>query len=81
MRTQAEAVASHFGMDVASVRDCEYQPGKSVVKVFTLADDYYCAVKEGKKPPQTGRYSDMEWVEVKDYFVNHYGWKLFKHTI
>lgn len=41
--TQAEAVATHLGWDVADVKEYVYQPSRNARQVYAIGERYYTA--------------------------------------
>jgi hypothetical protein len=49
-RSRREALAFFFSTDVADIE--WYQPGHTKIPVFATEDWYYCATREGERPPE-----------------------------
>lgn len=72
--TQKSAIATHLGMDIHDLDDCEYQSTKnSGAKIFVIGNNYYCAIKNKPLP----RKNEFNWTEVKDDYVNKNGYKIY----
>jgi hypothetical protein len=67
-------------MDKAELKDYEYHYDGSTVKVFALGNNYYCAVKAGKKAPKRDPYEDFLWTPVRDSWINANGWTIFHYN-
>jgi len=80
MKTAREALATHLNMDMSELSEYAYQSGRFTKTVYNLEIGYYCATKDPKKLPQpiSKQTDKFEWVEVKDAFLNSYGWLIFK---
>jgi len=79
-----EALASHLNMDYADLSYYEYQSGRFSRAVYAFDDAYYCVVKDPKKVAKSLRKAEnhnFNWVEVPDYWVNGYGWLIFKSDV
>lgn len=79
IKTKRQAVAQHLGMDSSEMEDYRYHYGHTSQPVYALDDTYYCAVKKGQKPATHREGMDWKWTEVKDDYVNGFGYKIFKH--
>lgn len=79
MKTAKEALATHLGMNYADLSEYNYQYGHWSKSIYAIGDNYFCCVKEGQKPatPTRKGVANKEWTELKDEYVNKYGWKLF----
>ncbi len=77
-----EALAWHLGWDIADLKDCQYQPGRTTKAIYTIGDDYYTCIPLGQSPPKATRNDrEWDWAEIKDNFVNYQGYKIFKQTV
>lgn len=80
MKTAKEALATHLGMSFSDLADYNYQYGHWSKSIYAIGDETYCCVKEGAAPAKPNRknVSPKNWQEVKDEYVNKFGWKIFK---
>lgn len=80
IKSAKSALATYFGWELSEVKEYEYHPGQYTKPVYGLSDAYFCATKNKKKLPVPLDDNDygFEWEEVKDDFVNSYGWYIFK---
>jgi hypothetical protein len=53
-RSRREALASFFSTDLSDIE--WYQPGRTKIPVFATEDWYYCATREGERPPEGWRW-------------------------
>lgn len=82
MKTNKEALATHLNMDTSDLTDYNYQPGRYTKSVYALSDGYYCASKNGILPKAVRKDGiTFKWIEIKDNFVNKYGYKIYVHAI
>jgi len=49
-RSRREALAFFFSTDIADIE--WYQPGRTKIPTFATEDWYYCATRQGEKPPE-----------------------------
>ena len=78
IKNKREAIAQHLMLDHAEVEDYRYHYGHTTQPVYALTDAYYCATKGNQKPAKHKSGFDWEWVEVKDDYLNQYGYKIWK---
>lgn len=68
-RSAAEIIAFHFSTDIASVREGRYQPGRTGPEpVYVVGDDYWCAPKATRPPPDADKFGFNPWQEVACYY-------------
>lgn len=84
MKTKKEALATHWGCDIADLKDCRYHAGRTSIPVYTSGNDYYCSTAGDGKPAiylsrGKNQSTQWSWVEVKDDYVNSFGFKIWKH--
>lgn len=82
IKTAKSALAHHWNMDYAEVKDYRYTGVQYNKPVYAIGNAYYCASRN-KPAKEVGINitDELEWVEQKDDFVNKHGWKIFKATI
>lgn len=83
IKSSRAALAEHIGSDISELPPA-YQPGLYTKTVYAFDDCYMCATKDSKKLPKPltkTRGSEFNWSEVKDEYVNSYGWKIFTAPI
>lgn len=80
IKSAKSALANHFGWELSEVKDYEYHAGSYTKPVYALSNSYYCASKDEKRLPKPFSENDgkFDWIEVKDDFINQFGWKIFK---
>lgn len=64
-RSAAECIATHYGQDIADVRENSYQEGRYSSAIFTMFDGYVCCPPAGRKPPK-----EYIWKEEGTVFEN-----------
>lgn len=70
-------LATAFGWDNADMEECRYQAGRSDRPVFTINEDYYCAVKIGQKPARSLNGIQWEWRKETSSFAESVGWQIW----
>ena len=78
MNTPTQALASHLQMDIQELKDYRYHYGHTSRPVYAVSDNYYCCTKGSQKPATHRSGMPWEWVEVKDNFINNFGYKIWK---
>lgn len=78
MNTPTQALATHLQMDIQELKDYRYHYGHTTKPVYAINENYYCCTKNKEKPATYRRQSMIfEWVEVKDEFINSFGYKIW----
>lgn len=66
-----------FGWDSSDMEDCRYQAGRTNRPVYTINEDYYCAVKIGQKPAKSHAGIQWEWEKVESTIAESEGWQVW----
>lgn len=81
IKSKRDAFATHCGLDYAETEHYRYHYGHTSQPVWAFDSCYYCVTKGSQKPAKyKGDADHWTWEEVKDNFVNTYGYKIWKHT-
>jgi hypothetical protein len=78
IKTKRQAFATHCGMDFADTEDFRYRYGRTSQPVWAFDKDTYCVTKGNQKPAIDRSGTQWKWVEVKDPYVNQFGFKIWK---
>lgn len=70
-------LAMVFGWDNSDMEDCRYQAGRTDRPVFTINEDYYCAVKIGQNPAKSYDGVQWEWEKVESKFAESNDWQVW----
>jgi len=70
-------LAMVFGWDNADIEDCRYQAGRTDRPVYTINEDYYCAVKIGQNPARNRDGDQWNWEKVESQFAESNGWQVW----
>ena len=72
----AIGLADHFGCDVATIKENEYQSGHFTQKVFVINDVYYCPYKTKAKSRFGDFFLDGHWEKFESsYHKDVFFWK------
>lgn len=80
IKSPTQAIATHLQMDYAELKDYRYHYGHTSRPVYAVSENYWCCTKGSQKPASHRDGMEWKWVEVKDAFVNQYGYILWKST-
>lgn len=80
IKSKREALAQHFNLDFAETEDFRYHQGRTTQPVYAFTDFYICITKGGQKPATHRDGFEWNWVEIKDDFVNKFGYNIWKST-
>jgi hypothetical protein len=80
IKTAKEALAQHLGIDYADLKEQTYQPGRYSKPVYTFNESYFTVTKGSAKPAQPTReqMDAIQWQEVKNNYVNGFGFKIWE---
>ena len=80
MKNHVQALAMHFGCDVADIKEIRYHETQTTGGIYTNGDYYYCCIKKGKKLPKSKDEDRIwDWVEVADSLLNQNDWHVYRY--
>ena len=78
MKTPTEALANHLQMDYYELKDYRYHYGHTSIPVYALEKSYYCCTRGSKKPATHRSGMEWNWIEVKNDFINKFGYRIWE---
>lgn len=76
----AEGLANHFGTDIDTIKDSEYQPGQFTQKIFCVNDEFWCPYKSKARDIYGHLFDEGDWLRINsNYDAEISFWQFVPH--